>query len=121
MEERIQWTNYKTKKILYLDYSNLNSRQLENAVKFIHLVEKTVLNSEKNLLILINFNEFFINDELLEILKNEFKNQSSYVKKYAVIHVTNSKVSIIQTLKDYSTSLINIFSDEESAKNWLVE
>jgi len=121
MEDRIQWINHKTKKILYIDYSNLNSRKFDSSIKLIQLAEKSIGPSDKDLLVLINFNDFFINDDILEKLKTQFKNQSLHVKKFAIIYNSITKKSIIQTLKDFSGANINLFSESNLGKNWLVE
>lgn len=120
MANRINWLTLKSKKVLYIDLSNLNTRQIDAAIGVIELAE-TNANLTTELLLLFNFNDFFINDDLLKTLKNFVKKISSNLLKGAVVYNTDTKVSIIQSINTFSGIKLSMFEDLTEAKNWLVK
>jgi hypothetical protein len=115
------WIEYNGKKILYQDFSNLFFNT--NAVKEeLEQVEAIVLGEPKNsVLVISNFANTEITNELMPILNEASKATKSHVRKTATIGVTGLKRTLGELLSRITGQPLMYFTNEAEAKKWLTQ
>ncbi|MFH1459565.1 MAG: STAS/SEC14 domain-containing protein [Candidatus Omnitrophota bacterium] len=120
MSNRIRWIDYKGKKILVHDYSELKGfnrggEQVLNEVS--NFIDKL---TENNILELIDVRNSYGDLDSIKKMKEMSKKMQPHVKKCAIIGVTGVKKVLLDTINVFSQRQIKPFATEEEAKEWLV-
>lgn len=116
-----KWIEYDGKKILYQDFSNLffNTKAIKEELE---QVETIVLGEPENsVLIVSNFTNTEITNELMPILNEASKVTKSHVLKTAVIGVTGFKRTLGDLLSRITGQSLMYFTSEIEAKEWLTK
>ncbi len=114
-----RWIEYKNKKILYQDFSNLfyNSQAVKNELAG---VQDIVTNEPDNsVLVISDFTNTEISTDLMPILNESSKLTKQYVRKTAVLGVTGIKRTFGDLLSRITGQPLMYFSSEAEAKEWL--
>jgi len=115
----IEWINHKGKKILYIDYAGLSSKeeleQIEKATKT--LVET----NDKNNLTLTNLVNAKVDQEFVDMSKVKGKISGQYTKKAAVVGVEGVRKVLLRAVNAFSGNPREPFSTKEEALEWLVK
>jgi len=114
----IKCLDYKGKKIISIDYTNLAGDEM---IKHIEEVTEYYTNlDETDILTLVDFTNAFASKKNLEVLKKSGAKNKHKMKKTAVLGITGVKKIFLNMIN----SLINIgaksFKTEEDALEWLV-
>ena len=117
-EDRTKWINYKGKKIISIDYSNLSGDEM---IKYIDYNTEFYTNLDgTDLLTLVDFTDAFGSKTNVEALKKSGSKNKHKMKKTAVLGITGVKKIFLNVIN----SLINLgaksFKNEEDALEWLV-
>jgi hypothetical protein len=114
-----KWIEYNGKKILYQDFSNLFFNT--NAVKEeLEQVKEIVLGEPENsVLVISNFTNTEITNELMPIMNDASKITKSHVCKTATVGVTGMKRTLGDLLSRITGQSLIYFTNEEEAKEWL--
>lgn len=121
MNERIQWIEHKGKKIIYLDYKNLNSRNKEEFIKVLDAAKEFVLSAGNNILLLVDIRNSFGDRDIVNRMKQDGKEEKPYIKKEAVVGITGVKEVLLKAINLFTNLGIKPFNSLEEAKDWLVE
>lgn len=120
--EQPTYFEYKGQIIYYTDYSNIIDS--EEFVKRIELTREKVIfflaNGYKDILLLNNISNAFINREVITGLKEVAKLGRPIVKKSAVIGVSLSKQIFLNILNKFSSFNMFAFNSKEEACEWLI-
>jgi hypothetical protein len=116
-----KWIEYKGKKIFYQDFSNFFFNT--NAVKEeLEQVEAIVLGEPENsVLVISNFTNTEITNQLMPILNDASKITKSHVRKTAAIGVTGFKRTLGDLLSRITGQPLMYFTNEMEAKEWLTQ
>jgi len=116
-----KWIEYNDKKILYQDFSNLffNTKAVKEELE---QVEAIVLGEPENsVLIISNFTNTEITNELMPILNEASKVTKSHVLKTAAVGVTGFKRTLGDLLSRITGQPLMYFTSEIEAKEWLTK
>jgi hypothetical protein len=117
---RSKWIEYKEKRILYQDFSNLffNTNTVKAELKEVEAI--VLAEPENSLLVISDFSNTEITGELMPILNESSKLTKSRVRKTAVIGVSGIKHTLGDLLSRLTGQPLMYFSNEAEAKEWLV-
>jgi hypothetical protein len=115
----IEWVEYKGKKILYIEYKNLSPEQMLNQIK--EATKILVATNSKENLTLTDMTGSFVNDEFLELAKEQGKISLSVTKKAAIVGVTGIKKLLLNVVNTVSPLSRKPFDNIDDAKEWLIE
>jgi hypothetical protein len=116
-----KWIEYNGKKILYQDFSNLffNTKAVKEELE---QVEGIVLGEPRgSILVISNFTNTEITNDLMPILNEASKTTKSHVSKTAVIGVTGFKRTLGDLLSRITGQPLMYFTNEMEAKEWLTK
>jgi hypothetical protein len=116
-----KWIEYNGKKILYQDFSNLffNTKAVKDELD---QVEAIVLGEPENsVLVVSDFSNTEITNELMPILNEASKVTKSHVRKTAAIGVTGFKRTLGDLLSRITGQPLMYFTTETEAKEWLIK
>jgi hypothetical protein len=116
-----KWIEYNGKRILYQDFSDLffNTNTI---IEELEQVEAIVLGEPKNsVLVLSNFTNTEISNELMPILNDASKVTKSHILKTATIGVRGIKRILGVLLSRITGQPIIYFTNEVEAKEWLTK
>jgi hypothetical protein len=115
--ENISFIYFKSKRIFFLNCDGCPEQGLKDV--FIRAEKDLGLQSDKNLLILINLANNVFGESTMEKLDNFGKFISKYSEKIAIVGMGGlKKVFFEDTLKSEHKPFL-FFDDLEKAKNWL--
>lgn len=117
-DERISVYEYKGKKIIEENYSNLGPEDIiavfNKAPKYIRAEPKgSVLN-------LVRVTDARYNSEVIDVMKKISKEDKPYIKKTAVLGIDGLKRILLKAISIFSGRGFQVFDEEEAAKEWLV-
>jgi len=121
MNPRAYWIEHKDKKIIYLDYTNLNSRNKPEFMAVLDEARNFILSAGSNLLILVNVTGSFGDSEIVNRMKQDGKDEKPYVAKEAVVGINGAKEILLRAINFFTNIGIKPFSNVEEAKDWLVK
>ena len=118
---RIRWIKHKEKQILYFDYSNLVTTD-----DLLTIIQKTndfiKKQDENNLLLLVDVRNSDANEKIaIDALKNNALIVKPFVKKSAVVGVTNMQEIILTVVNMFSSLGIKPFDTIDEAIDWLID
>jgi hypothetical protein len=116
-----KWIEYNGKKILYQDFSNLffNTKAFKDELD---QVEAIVLGEpESSVLVISDFTNTEITNELMPILNEASKVTKSHVRKTAAIGVAGFKRTLGDLLSRITGQQLMYFTNETQAKEWLTK
>ncbi|MBF0361621.1 MAG: hypothetical protein HQK49_11450 [Oligoflexia bacterium] len=120
LDERIRWIEYKGKKILYVDYSNLNA--LEEILQVFERDTEIEKCSSSKLLTLVNYKNISIYNEYMNKVKKfgkEFK--AVRENKSALLGIDGAKSIFVKGYLLFTNDKnVQVFDNEISAKEWLI-
>lgn len=115
----IRWIEYKSKKILHLDY-----RGAKNEHEMIELLEKGneyIKNSGRKILVLVDYAHTYATQTYMDKLKENGKQNAPFIEKTAVLGVEGIKKILMNTYVLFTGEKnIKLFENEDKAKEWLV-
>ena len=119
MNDRIKWIEYKGKRILFLDYSNLYGEEyrktIEQARDFI------IGSGEHDLIVLQYVENSFLDKETFELGKKVSREVKDFVSKAAVVGARKTHEIFMKTLKSFSDADVKPFNTIEDVKECLIK
>jgi len=113
----IEWISHNNKKILYIRYSGLDTKDAsEQILKATQILVDT---KNKNNLTLSDLRDIYIDQDFINLSKEQGKISKNYTKKAAVIGVEGVKKLFLKTVNTMSENPRVPFSTLEEAKEWL--
>jgi hypothetical protein len=118
---RSKWIEHKGKKIFFQDFSGL-LYDTDALKKELTQVQAEVISHPKNsLLILSDFRDTHITNEMMPILNASSAKTKDHVKRTAVLGVIGVKRMLADLLTRLTGQPLRYFDSEVVAKDWLVE
>ncbi|MGA3282460.1 MAG: hypothetical protein ABSD50_15940 [Smithella sp.] len=117
--ERVSFIEYKGKKFLYMDVSNLDAREmLENIAN-----AKKIIRSqpEKSVFVLTDVTGMRFDSEVTTAMKEYVAGNKPYVVASAVVGVTGLKMIVVNSIMKFAGRKLVLFDTIEQAKDWLVQ
>lgn len=117
---RIQFVDYRGKRVLSADYSNLRPEEVMKAIE----EAKDVLKKEPagSVLTLTNVENTFFNTDLLNHFNSFMSNEcNTYIKAGAVIGIKGIQKIAYDTIMKFSKTKMPTFEDKQKALDWLVD
>ena len=119
MYGKIQWITYEGKELLYNDRSGLRDEEiLKNVDSAIELIMSSPKN---NILYLIDNSNTIIHPEIKKHIEKAAKTIEPKVRKTAVLGASKAQQILLNFYSTATGMNIKLFSDEESAKQWLIK
>jgi hypothetical protein len=118
VQNRWRWDNYKGKKILINDYSNLLNEEILQLIKDNTL--RYAAEQTQDILLLVDVTNCPFDKNIATDLKKIANFIQPKVKKSACIGVTGLQKVILDGVNHFSKLGIKPFPSEEQAKEWLV-
>ena len=116
-----KWIEYNGKKILYQDFSNLffNTKAIQEELA---QVQEIVMGEPENsVLIISDFTNTEITNELMPILNEASRKTKPHVRKTATLGITGVKRTLGDLLSRITGQAILYFTNEKEAKDWLTK
>ncbi len=116
-----KWIEHNGKKIFYQDFSNLffNTKAVREELE---QVQEIVVNEPENsVLILSDFSNTEITNELMPILNEASNRTKSHVRRTATLGITGFKRTLGDLLSRITGQEIMYFANEREAKDWLIK
>jgi len=114
----VQWIDYKGKRILYADYRNLKSEDL--MLQNLKAEGDVYRNSSMGILSLNDYRDTYISKDFMEKIKELGKVHKGRTTKAAVLGITGIKQIFFNVYSAFTGEHVKCFSDEISAKEYLV-
>jgi len=121
MSDRTKWIYHKGKRIIYINYSGLNSNNEKEFIQALDEAKEFVLQAGKNLLVLVDVRDSFGNSTIVKRMKEDGKIEKPYILKEAVIGISGFKEIFLKGINMFTNIGIQPFKDIEKAKDWLSE
>jgi hypothetical protein len=119
MASRTQQINYKGKVIFMMDFSNLKDK---NEIQ--ELISESIIfirsQPRGSLLTFTNLSGMFFNNEVRDLFSNFLRGNKPYVKGGAVVGLSGLQQIVYNGLMKLTGRDIKSFSNDLSAKEWLV-
>jgi len=118
---RSKWIEHEGKKIFFQDFSDLlyDSEALKE--ELMQVQAEVVSHPKYSLLILADFRDTNITNEMMPILNASSAITKDHVRKTAVLGVTGVKRTLADLLTRLTGQPLKYFDSEVIAKDWLVE
>ena len=116
-----KWIEYNGKKILYQDFSNLffNTKAIQEELA---QVQEIVMGEPENsVLIISDFTNTEITNELMPILNEASRRTKPHVRKTATLGITDVKRTLGDLLSRITGQSILYFANDKEAKDWLTK
>ena len=116
-----KWIEHNGTKILYQDFSNLfyNTKAF---LEELEQVQQLVLQEPENsVLVISDFTNTEITNELMPILNEASNKTKSHVRKTATLGITGIKRTLGDLLSRITGQPLMYFSNEKEAKEWLTK
>lgn len=118
---RSKWIEFAGKKIFYQDFSNLGLNSTEGVKAELAEVQAEVQSHpEDSLLVLSDFRNTSINNELMGVLSESSAKTKRHIHKTAVLGVVGIKRTLADILTRLTGQKLKYFDHETDAKAWLV-
>ena len=116
-----RWIEHNGQKILYQDFSNLffNTKGVQEELEQVQAI--VLSEPENSVLIISNFTNTEISNELMPILNQASKLTKSHVLKTATLGVTGIKRTLGDLLSRITGQKIMYFTNETEARDWLTK
>ncbi len=121
MEDRVKWIEHKGKKIIFLDYTNLNSRNKERFFEVLNEAREFILSAGSDLLILVDLRDSYGDSEIMQRMKKDGKDEKHLIHKEAVVGIDGAKEVILRAINLFTKIGITPFKTIDKAKDWLAE
>jgi hypothetical protein len=106
------------KQILHADHRGLSGEKLLESLKE---VTKKVLESDNNVLLLVDLRGAFLDKQFDDYLKTpETKQATKHYKKQAIVGISGIKKFVLNSYNMITNSNMKVFDKIEDAKNYLV-
>ncbi len=115
---RMKWIEYNEKDIFYIDYSNLSGEKFLKLIREQDIYIKTL--EKQDVLFLLNIKNMFFDNEGKEKIKESAKLISLHSKKFALVGLTGLKKILLSIINKITSLGAKGFSNEQDAKDWLV-
>jgi hypothetical protein len=123
MVKGAQLIQHKGKEIYFIDYSNIKTSDefLKTLKETGAFREKVKAMGEKDLLVLVNITDCYLNVEIFDELKKAGRIIREITAKEAIVGITGYKRILLQILQTLTNLNFQVFKSIEEAKDWLVE
>jgi hypothetical protein len=123
MARGAQLIQYKEKEIYFIDYSNIKTSEefLKTIKETGAFREKVKAMGKKDLLILVDITDSYLNIEILDELKKAGRIIKDISMKEAIVGITGYKRILLQIIQTFTNLHFNVFNTTEEAKNWLIK
>jgi hypothetical protein len=119
---RLKYIQYKGKRILCVDYSNMTGDQTKEAIALLDEEAKEMRTWTQKGLVLSDFRNSKANAEFISYGKKLGKEVfAEKVKKSAAIGITGVQSILLQAYNAFTKDKIVPFATEEEAKEWLIK
>lgn len=116
----VNWIEYKSHKILYVDYRNMKDKEtiLNNLEEQKQVVEKCI----SPILLLIDYRDMHVFDEFMQKVKKYGKEHADKTSKIGVLGVQGIKKILFNAYLAFTNSKNTwAFNTEEEAKEFLIK
>ncbi|MCU0661824.1 MAG: STAS/SEC14 domain-containing protein [Myxococcota bacterium] len=113
------WIQHKSHKVLFRDYRNLMGKELVDKIFSYHAHTSSL--TEKNILMVIDVSQAYVDREVLGAFKKVAAANKSKVKKTAVIGLEGVQRVFLDVIVRFSSTNIRSFNAMEEALAWLIE
>jgi len=111
---------YEDKSILHIDFSGC--RNAEDVLNIISRIKMLIIDKPQNsVLALSNMGNVFIDEQVINALKNLLVHNKSYVKKSALVGVNREYKELYKSMMEFSGRQLAIFNDAAMATDWLLD
>ncbi len=118
---RSKWIEFAGKRIFYQDFSDLGMDNAEAVKAELTEVQAIVMaQPEDSLLVLSDFRNTSITNELMGILRESSAKTKGHIHKTAVLGVVGIKRMLADILTKFTGQKLSYFEHESDAKTWLV-
>ena len=117
MPGRVKFIEHKDKKILFIDFSNCDEKQVLEVIEEARPVVKG--QPEKSVLTLTDVTGTKYNSEVVQALKEYTKENKPYVKAGAVVGLNRIKKMVYNAVMEFSGRTLHAVDSIEKAKDWL--
>ena len=119
---RVRADIHNYKRIIYIDFSNLNTSSTAEIAKVIDEAKQTIkINPLNSVLTLTNVTGVFFNKEILEMMMQYLAENKPYIKASAIIGAEGLRKIAVNSAERFSMRDLHLFDSEIEAKNWLAE
>lgn len=120
MGSKIKVMEHGGKEIVYLDYTGFSTA---NKADFLKLLDeaKTFILERTDVLLLVDVKNSYADNEMVERLKKDAKEEKGIVKKEAVLGVSGIKGLFLQEVSAFSGLNIQTFDNKNDAIKWLIK
>jgi hypothetical protein len=124
--DRVKWIEHKGKKILYIDYSNLQSSvpaQKAEALELMKQVRKVFEGLNEKTLFMSDVTDAVPDKDTLNGLKElaGFANGKQIVARECVVGMSSMQKVLMNVINFVSKAKLTMFDSIEEAKEWLVQ
>jgi hypothetical protein len=116
---RSKWIEYNNKKIFFQDFSSMFYDTDAVKQELTQVQAEVVKQPKGSLLVLSDFRDTNITNELMPILNASSAMTKDHVKKTAVLGVTGIKRTLADLLTRLTGQQLKYFDSENAAKDWL--
>ena len=118
LSQRLQFEVHRGKRVLIIDYSQCDVRQMKEMIGLTRSLIATQL--PNSLLTLSDVTGATFNIDVVEQLKEMTKQNAAYVRKAALVGVTGLQALIYNVVQTFSKRNIPVFSNKEEALKYLL-
>jgi len=124
--DRVRWIEFKSKKILMIDFANLNTSkpdQKDIAMEVLRSAKKEVDLSKEKILFLTDITDATANRETMQAMKDlvDYIHEKKMAQKECMVGVDGIRKSLLNSVNLLSKTKIIPCSTLDEAKNYLVE
>lgn len=123
MYDRFKKIDYKGKEIIIIDYSHLSGQKhIEAIAKIREIMTDMIKSGAHDLLTIVDANNSYVNNEVLDELKKFSTYVNPYIKKLAYIGIKGIKKIVIRILSVFTSKIDQkLFDSIDEAKEWLIK
>jgi hypothetical protein len=123
--ERVRWEEYKGKKLLFIDYSNLHANIPSEKQQVLQCIQAARAATEKEkgpIRFLSYVQSSSLDKEIMASLKDfaAYTNGNGFVEKECVVGISPLQSMFVSTINLFSKAKLTVFDTLEKAKDWLV-
>lgn len=116
--DRIRFFYYNGKRILFVDFSNCNAREVEITTR--RVPDYVMVEPRRSVLILTDFSGASVDSDALRAMKETAVFDKPFVRKSALIGTARLPSDFHEELRTFSRRELPIFRNREEALRWLL-
>ena len=122
INDRAEWIEYKGKRMIFFDYSNLSGpeyvNQIERNVDDVGKISRQ--HGKKSLLLFVDITDSVVVPNTMSAFKQGAKELEPYLTATGVIGASGGKRTLVNIVASFSKLNTRAFVTEQDAKEWLL-